>query len=376
MIEDIWLQEGFRKPEPMAIDPHYYICGGRYTYDELNCMSLQELYMRRIGSIPSKLYKYFSNKIIDGRNYSVEALENNTVYLQEIKKFDDSYDCTLSIREEEFARIRIEHYANICDMQVDEEWDYNKCAYEFSIFLFNKIHAGIELEQIFGIDQLLTRQDYRQSIFCLKLKKYLLEHSDQKDVWSAAFYEAIHNEYLDMIEVVNRFRVACFTTSPYMINMWSNQYADNNQGFCIEYEMPALLHRNDDLSSNLFPVIYSDARTDVLNKCLAVLDNEMDEEYLGSIYKFGVLAKSKSIWMGQDEWRLVSCDNMLADDYNCKFYPITKVYLGEKMPKDQRRAIIDICKRKGIHYAGVIRNNERYQMIECAKLCEECEKLD
>lgn len=375
MIEDIWLQEGFRKPEPMAIDPHYYICGGRYTYDEINSMSLQELYMRRIGNIPNKLYKYFPNKIIDGRNYSVEALENNTVYLQEIKKFDDSYDCTLSIKEEEFARIRIEHYANICGMQVDEEWDYNKCAHEFSIFLFNKIHAGIELEQIFGVDQLLTRQDYRRSIFCLKLKKYLLEYSDQEDVWCAAFYEAIHNEYLDMIEVVNRFRVACFTTSPYMINMWSNQYADNNQGFCIEYEMPALMHRNDDLSSNLFPVIYSDARTDVLNKCLAVLDNEMDEEYLGSIYKFGVLAKSKSIWMGQDEWRLVSCDNMLADDYNCKFYPITKVYLGEKMPKDQRRTIIDICNRKGIPYAGVIRNNERYQMIECTKLCEECEKM-
>lgn len=374
-MENLWLFEGFRKPDPIQIDPHYYICGGRYTYDEIDSMSLQELYMRRIGSIPNKLYKYFSNKIIDGRNYSVEALENNTVYLQEIKKFDDSYDCTLSIKEEEFARIRIAHYAEICGMQTAEEWNYEKCANEFAIFLYNKIRAGIELEQVFGTDQLLTRQDYRQSVFCLKLKNYLFEHSDQEDVWSAAFYEAIHNEYLDMIEVVDKFRVACFTTSPYMINMWSNQYADNNQGFCIEYEMPALMHRRDDLSSNLFPVIYSDARTDVLNKCLTVLDNEIDQEYLGSIYKFGVLAKSKSVWMGQDEWRLVSYDNMLADDYNCKFYPITKVYLGEKMPKDQRRAIIDICNRKGIPYVGVIRNNERYQMIECAKLCEECEKM-
>lgn len=281
----------------------------------------------------------------------------------------------MSIKEEEFARIRIAHYAEICGMQTAEEWNYEKCANEFAISLYNKIHAGIELEQIFGIDQLVTRQDYRRSIFCLKLKNHLFKHSDQEDVWSAAFYEAIHNEYSDMIAVMDRFRVTCFTTSPYMINMWSNQYADNNQGFCIEYEMPTLMHRRDDLTSNLFPVIYSDARTDVLNKCLTVLDKEIDQEYLGSIYKFGVLAKSKSVWMGQDEWRLVSYDNMLADDYNCKFYPITKVYLGEKMPKDQRRAIIDICNRKGIPYVGVIRNNERYQMIECAKLCEECEKF-
>ena len=43
------------------------------------------------GSMPSKLYKYYSNKVIDGIIYSKEALENNTVYLQEIRKFDDKY---------------------------------------------------------------------------------------------------------------------------------------------------------------------------------------------------------------------------------------------------------------------------------------------
>ena len=134
-----------------------------------------------------------------------------------------------------------------------------------------------------------------------------------------------------------------------MINMWSNQYANNNRGFCIEYEIPDMFHRTDQLHLNLFPVVYSDARTNVLDKCMEALGKELDQDYLGTIYKFGVLAKSKTIWMGQDEWRLVSYDNMLADDYNCKFYPITKVYLGEKMPNDQRRAIIDICNRKGIH---------------------------
>ena len=54
------------------------------------------------------------------------------------------------------------------------------------------------------------------------------------------------------------------------------------------------------------------------------------------------------MWKSQDEWRLVSCDNLLANDYNCKFYPVTKVYLGVNMKNDQRREIIDICKRRGI----------------------------
>ena len=372
---NFWAFEGFRKPDPIQIDPHYYICGGRYTYDEINAMTLEEFAMRRLGSIPRKLYKYFPNKSINGKNYSIEALENNTVYLQEIRKFDDSYDCTLSIKEEEFARIRIAHYAKICGMQVDEEWNYERCVAEFSAFLYNKMSTGVELEQVFEIGQLLTRQDYRRSIFCLKLKTSLLKHVDQQDAWAVAFNEAIHNEYDDMTWIMDRFRVSCFTTSPFMINMWSNQYADNNQGFCIEYEIPDMFHRTDQLHLNLFPVVYSDARTDVLDKCLEGFEKEPDQDYIGTIYKFGILAKSKSIWINQDEWRLVSYNNMLADDYNCKFYPITKVYLGEKMPKDQRRTIIDICNRKAIPYIGVIRNNERYQMIECAKLCEKCEKM-
>ncbi len=124
-------------------------------------------------------------------------------------------------------------------------------------------------------------------------------------------------------------------------------------------------------ASHLFPVIYSDARTDVLNKCLEYSEKERDAEYLSVIYKYGVLAKSKSMWKAQDEWRLVSCDNMLADNYNCKFYPITRVYLGVNMKNDQRKEIIDICKRKEIPYVGVVRNNERYQMMECENLCED-----
>ena len=87
MKETNFLQEGFRKPEIEKTDPYYYVCGGRYTYKELDEMTWEEFGLRRHGSMPSKLCKYYSNKVIDGINYSKEALENNTVYLQEIKKF-------------------------------------------------------------------------------------------------------------------------------------------------------------------------------------------------------------------------------------------------------------------------------------------------
>lgn len=157
------------------------------------------------------------------------------------------------------------------------------------------MQGGIDLEQILGIKKLSSQEDYRRSIFCLTLKSVFADCEEQDNIWQNAFYQAITNEYADITKMMNRFRVACFITSPYMINMWSNQYADNNQGFCVEYEIPDIFHRTDKLCTNLFPVIYSDARTDVLAKCLEYNEKEMDAEYLSEIYKYGVLAKSKSM---------------------------------------------------------------------------------
>ena len=37
--ETNFLQEGFRKPELEIPDPYYYVCGGRYTYEELEKMT-------------------------------------------------------------------------------------------------------------------------------------------------------------------------------------------------------------------------------------------------------------------------------------------------------------------------------------------------
>ncbi len=65
-------------------------------------------------------------------------------------------------------------------------------------------------------------------------------------------------------------------------------------------------------------------------------EDEKDTQLIEDIYKYGVLTKSKD-WMEQDEWRLVSMGTMLADDYNCKFFPIQKVYLGNKMENEEKK---------------------------------------
>ena len=64
---------------------------------------------------------------------------------------------------------------------------------------------------------------------------------------------------------------------------------------------------------NLLPVIYSDERVSVLNECLADLTcPTVTEETMSAIYKYGLLTKSVD-WCYQNEWRLISLDDMLSD---------------------------------------------------------------
>lgn len=59
------------------------------------------------------------------------------------------------------------------------------------------------------------------------------------------------------------------------------------------------------------------------------------------------------------------------NDYNVEFFPITKVYLGNRMERERRREIMDFCNDSNIPYVGVMKNSDVYEMQECSLKCEE-----
>ena len=158
--------------------------------------------------------------------------------------------------------------------------------------------------------------------------------------------------------------------------MWSH-YANSHKGFCIEYTVPRDLTTSSQIVNNIFPVIYSQVRVSVLEQCVDFsLTPRLSDSALWEIYKNGLLTKSMD-WSYQNEWRLISYDSLLSDsgEYKCRFFPISKIYLGNKMDRENRLRIIDICKAKNIPYSGVTIENNRYAMNECPILCEACPKL-
>ena len=354
----------------------YYINNEEFTSAQIAKVGMDDFVLRSISKLPSKLYKYFPNTIDkdNNRNYSKEALENNTVYLQTPIVFDDAYDCTINIDEGEFALRRLQYYANLCKFSYDSTWAFSKLLFEFSVHIYNKLNAGCSWHEIFGVSEDINAETLTQKIFIIRLMNELNQNNNP-DVWGIAFYKALHNEFISVQEhIVKKFRIACFTESPLMYKMWSSAYADNNKGFCIEYEIPPYSNEDATLFNNLLPVIYGVERTSVLEDCLKDLEGKLDAGVLWNIFKYGILAKSDE-WKEQNEWRLISCDNMLAQDYNCKFFKISKVYLGNKMENDERQKIIDICKRKNIAYIGTYCKHDRYEIAECPQLCENCNKF-
>ena len=348
----------------------YYFNGDQYSKDEIQNMSREDFMQKALLKHPQKLFKYYPNTINpkDKRNYSIESLENNTVYLQTPTLFDDPYDSSIYLDESIFAFRRITHYASLCKFQINPDWDYNRLVYEFAIFLYPYSSSLQQLNALFGITG--DKNDYvdlTHDAFILGLVNTLWANSGSEDVWQQAFYRAIHAEYTQTRKnLIERFRVSCFTTTPYSMLMWSH-YADSHRGFCVEYGFPPLNEEYSDLLTGLFPVIYSNERNSVLEQFIQDLECPIvSDKVLWPIYKYGLLTKSLE-WKYQNEWRLLSLDKMLADksDYNCSFMPISKVYLGSKMSEDERKKIAKICDNKGIPVACVIPKQDEYIMQEC-----------
>lgn len=105
--------------------------------------------------------------------------------------------------------------------------------------------------------------------------------------------------------------------------------------------------------NNLFPVVYCKIRPNITKELVGWQDRDMTKEYVWYIYYYGVLRKSID-WAFQNEWRLLlPLSEKHGDNCNVEFFPITRVYLGNRMQKEKRKEIIDFCNNNSIPYIGV-----------------------
>ncbi len=330
-------------------------------YNKFSCISKINM--------PPKLYKYFPNREEqkDGStvNYSLEALKNNTVFMQSPNNFDDVYDSGVNLDWYEFHKQRLIEYCKRSGMQVNENETTEKIGNDFIKNLKQSFETYNNFENIFIQKPDSQIEELTNTLF----KNNLIIGLNQNNDLSQVVFEIICKEYEKYInDLKNTFKVSCFTTDPFSQLMWSG-YADYHRGFCVEY---TVLPTHDDYKNifyNLLPVIYCKVRPNITERFVRAKDN-LTKEALSDIYFHGVLRKSID-WVYQDEWRLVLPFNE-RENPNVKFFPITKVYLGNRMPANRRKEIIDFCNSKNIQYGGIKSNPNIFKMEECSIKCEDC----
>ena len=106
---------------PQIASSYCVVNGVFMGLNEIENMGYEEFSLRSKMNMPMKLYKYFSNKAeeTDGkkRNYSIEALKNNTVFMQAPSQFDDVYDSDINLDGAEYEKLRLSEYCRRCELK-------------------------------------------------------------------------------------------------------------------------------------------------------------------------------------------------------------------------------------------------------------------
>lgn len=353
-----------------------YINGHEEDLDLIDEMEWNEFKIKAIINAPIKLFKYFPYTC-----YSLKALKNNTVYMQNSENYNDPYDSMLSVDYTIFFTERLKYYLKLLKIKFNSNDDFYKLNYNLALYIYDKIDNDMKgfirnkNPLNFSYDGISEECKLRIELFQTNTTTYIYNQFpnfiDENKLYFNAINHALQEEVKEVFLQIRRtIRCACFTTTNDNLLMWSH-YADSHKGFCIEYEITNYNLENCSLYNNLYPVIYTNNIKYVTYEVLKEYSGFRDDSTLWGMYRKGLLGKSID-WKYENEWRLTLPYSKTDEIFDETFFSINKIYLGSKMPEESKKEIIKLCKSKYIQWRCMKINPLKYSMKECEQSCENC----
>lgn len=308
----------------------------------------EEFFIKVFNEKPETIFKFFPNITNKNKetneeiNYSHIALKTNEIYMNNPNNFNDPYDCGIYINQEKHWSYFINYYAKLMGIKNKENIQES-----FIEKLKNFFINNLNIETAINFNYCQTEEErLRLSIFIYKVRNYSLEKIVVPDKICYAILKAWHDDFCEKKNnLTEKFLVSCFTTEKDNILMWSH-YANNHKGFCIEYDLSKAKYNYLNLNKeernifdNLFPVIYSGTRKEII-------DYNFNGDTFLSWYLLGLLRKYH-VWSYENEWRIT----LLKKEYPyqiIKFFPIKAIYCGCKMDNKEIEKIKNIIAGKNI----------------------------
>ena len=302
---------------------------------------------------PEKLYKY---KKLD--NYALDMIEKDYLYFAPNFKLDDPFELTINYSAKHFDSFFKERYLHDvlrCLFKTSSRHlGSNKATEIKAIYNSIKNRDQIEKQQLDNFIALCCEGLNLNEISSEKLANHLRNFTD------FCFQEDTKNFLISQtaIPLLSPYLGICsFSETNLNQPMWS-LYADNYNGCCLEYSTEKIKFAN----AGLYPVVYSDKRTNNVNK---LVERQMVNLFFASVgiadmpYK-GIdfvadffLTKSKE-WSSQNEWRLLS--DISRDRYKHQLdeigFALKSVYIGIKTigyNSDNLNKLKILCLKKNIN---------------------------
>ena len=254
--------------------------------------------------------------------YTLDCLENNSVYLRDSNTFNDPYEMKAFIMHSKDSLLTNQQKENLLQ-DFDPEWkNKNRRGRKF---ILNRINTQRDAEK--HIKNLPIYQS-------IKDKEFFPEANDPNE----DYYLSGDDKTL----------VGCFSSTNKSILMWSH-YADNHRGVCIGYDFNKYKHL-------LYPIDY---REDYFDNCS---QNVADSPYAADCAK---LIKCIE-WCYEHEWRIILTEFMVKKlnsfwptigNFNTiSDFSYCKIYLGAKFDDNFRdnktkggaQRVLDIAKKYNI----------------------------
>lgn len=302
---------------------------------------------------PLQLYKY---RAVNDNN--LDAIKNDYAWFSLLRDVDDTVDSAINFDPEEEVK---ELEANQGQMM----FEYNL---EFVKSLFKKVGLNIPESRlreylncfddgelnVESVNKLIDSKniDDENRIYLLNEIKKVTSKGVPEDLINAT--KSFINVFLGTnVSLQENIVTYCLSEFPDIDAMWGT-YADSSRGFCIEYTIPIDLQNPFSLlyRTNLYPIYYGNKEViklfDILKKSTFCEKKDINGILVEDYRKMFVSTYTKhESWSPQKEWR-ITLPAMFEENNKQNFPYITSIILGERMTDDNKKRIMDICKRKNI----------------------------
>lgn len=313
-----------------------------------------ELCDEKLEHMPKSLYKFYPFT-----PNSLKCIETNKIYLNSPENFNDPYDCFICSDQEKFKKAFFIKYIENSDyiqqgIITEGEFERIKSSSPDSPGEFIPNHYLKTFDSIVRSILLLDDRGFKLNNIC---------------------YDA-NKEYQNTISSIrnNKIRVSSFSNLSddefcRSTEMWGH-YAASHTGFCVEYDLESKLS-NVKLDSlvrgGMMPCKYS-KKPIVISSSLFwkyYNGNRMTDKQRTQFEKsilLSFLNKSRS-WSYEKEWRLIVPNDVCKMfDNMIDFFPIKTVYLGVKMPSDNREYFYDFARRKNLPVMDMHYGTDAYEL--------------